>query len=217
VTKAVGLDRATLPMGSNYADFDGDGWLDIYLGTGEPNLRSLIPNQMFRNLDGKRFEDVSVAAGVANIQKGHGIAPADVDNDGDIDFFSEMGGWYEADIAHSNFFLNPGNDNAWVTLRFEGRRSNRSAIGARVMVRVRIAAGTRDIYRVVESGGSFGGGSLQQEIGLGKATAIESIEVTWPATGEVQRFKDVGMRRAWRIVEGDPALAPVVLKPIHFE
>ena len=217
VARTAGLDRMALPMGSNYADFDGDGWLDIYVGTGEPNLRSLVPNQMFRNVEGKRYEDVSVAAGVANIQKGHGIAPADVDNDGDLDFFSEMGGWYEADIAHSNLFLNPGNGHAWVTLRLEGRRSNRSAIGTRLRVRVRTAAGTRDIHRVVESGGSFGGGSLQQEVGLGRATAIERIEVTWPTTGETQRFENVGMRRVWRIVEGDAALVPVNLPAIRFD
>ncbi|HUD73263.1 MAG TPA: CRTAC1 family protein [Dongiaceae bacterium] len=217
VAKTDGLERMSLPMGSNYADFDGDGWLDIYVGTGEPNLRSLVPNQMFRNVEGKRFDDVSVAAGVANIQKGHAIAPADVDNDGDLDFFSEMGGWYEADVAHANFFLNPGNDNAWVTLRLEGRRSNRAALGARILVRVRTAAGTRDIHRVVESGGSFGGGSLQQEIGLGRATAIDLVEVRWPTTGTTQRFENVGMRRAWRIVEGEAALTPVTLKPFKFE
>ena len=217
VAKTTGVDRVLLPMGSNYADFDNDGWLDMYFGTGEPNLRSLLPNQMLRNVDGKTFEDVSVAAGVANIQKGHGIAPADVDNDGDIDYFSEMGGWYEADVAHSNFFINPGNDNAWVTLRIEGRRSNRAAIGARVLVRVKTAAGPRDIHRVVESGGSFGGASLQQEIGLGKATAIEFVEVKWPMTGETQRFANVGMRRGWRIVEGEAALTPVTLPSFRFE
>ncbi len=217
MAKTNGLERMSLPMGSNYGDFDGDGWLDIYVGTGEPNLRSLVPNQMFRNVEGKRFDDVSVAAGVANIQKGHAIAPADVDNDGDLDYFSEMGGWYEADVAHSNFFLNPGNDNAWVTLRLEGRRSNRAALGARILVRVETPAGPRDIHRVVDSGGSFGGGSLQQEIGLGRATAIDRIEVKWPATGEMQRFEKVGMRRAWRIVEGEATLTPVTLKPFRFE
>jgi len=152
VTKEVGLDKASLPMGSNYADFDNDGWLDIYLGTGEPNLRSLIPNMMFHSLGGKRFENVTTNAHVGNIQKGHGIAPADVDNDGDVDFFSAMGGWYEDDVAHANFFLNPGNDNAWVTLRLEGRRSNRAAIGTRVRVRVATPSGRRDIHRQVTGG-----------------------------------------------------------------
>ena len=214
VTKDVRLDRASLPMGSNYADFDGDGWLDVYLGTGEPNLRSLVPNQMFHSVGGKSFENVTTSAGVGNIQKGHGIAPADVDNDGDIDFFSEMGGWYEADIAHANFFLNPGNDNSWVTLRLEGRRSNRSAIGTRIRVRVLTPAGRRDIHRHVHWGSTFGGASLQEEIGLGNATAIEEIEVRWPASGEVQVFRDVAMFRGWRIVEGESTLTPVNLPRI---
>ena len=217
VTKAVGLDRALLPMGSNYADFDNDGWLDVYLGTGEPNLRSLVPNMMFHSVGGKRFENVTTSAGVGNIQKGHGIAPADVDNDGDVDFFSEMGGWFEADIAHANFFLNPGNGNAWVTLRLEGRRSNRSAIGTRLRVHVLTPHGPRDIYRQVHWGSTFGGGSLQEEIGLGDATAIDAIEVRWPASGLVQVFRNVPMRRGWRIVEGESEPTPVNLPRIELK
>jgi hypothetical protein len=63
----------------------------------------------------------------------------------------------------------------------------------------------------VGTGGSFGSSSLRQVIGLGDATAIREIEVRWPATGEVQRFPDVPFDRAWRVLEGDPVLAPVRL------
>jgi len=91
-------------------------------------------------------------------------------------------------------------------------RSNRSAIGTRIRVRVSTAKGSRDIYAVVGSGGSFGGNSLQQEIGLGRATAIETIEVGWPTTGEKQIFRDAALDRIYRIVEGNPALMPVAAK-----
>ncbi|MEK7799183.1 MAG: ASPIC/UnbV domain-containing protein, partial [Acidobacteriota bacterium] len=62
-----------------------------------------------------------------------------------------------------------------------------------------------------------GGSSLQQEIGLGAATGIEVIEVRWPATGEVQVFRDVAMDRVYRIVEGDPALVPEKVRVITFQ
>lgn len=110
------------------------------------------------------------------------------------------------------FFRNPGHGNHWITLRLEGRRSNRSAIGTRIRVRVRAGQEARDIYATVGSGGSFGGSSLQQEIGLGRAASIETIEVTWPATGETQTFQGVAIDRTYKVTEGDPKLSPVTLQ-----
>jgi hypothetical protein len=55
VTKEAGLDMVFATMGSNFGDFDNDGFLDMYLATGEPNLATLIPNRMFKNVGGQRF------------------------------------------------------------------------------------------------------------------------------------------------------------------
>ena len=217
VTRAVRLDRLALPMGSNFGDLDNDGWLDAYFGTGKPALGALIPNRLFRNDGGKVFQDVTTSADVGNLQKGHGVAFGDIDNDGDQDILEEMGGWYESDVAPHVLFRNPGHGNRFITLRLEGRRSNRSAIGARIKVRVATARGARDVHVTCGSGGSFGGSSLQQEIGLGAATGIEAIEVRWPATGEAQVFRDVAMDRVYRIVEGDPALGPEKVGVITFQ
>ena len=216
VTHAVRLDRVALPMGSNFGDLDNDGWPDVYFGDGEPSLGALIPNRLFRNAGGKVFQDVTVSADVGNLQKGHGVSFGDADNDGDQDVLEEMGGWFESDMAPSVLFRNPGHGNRWITLRLSGRRSNRSAIGARIKVRVTTPDGPRDIYSTCNTGGSFGGNSLQQEIGLGGATAIESIEVRWPATGETQIFRDAAMDRVYRIVEGDPRPLPEDVRVIDF-
>ncbi|MDX1383502.1 MAG: VCBS repeat-containing protein, partial [Thermoanaerobaculia bacterium] len=62
VSREVGLARPLMPMGANYGDIDNDGWLDVYLGTGEPDLASLMPNVMYRNRGG-RFEDVTFVGG----------------------------------------------------------------------------------------------------------------------------------------------------------
>ncbi len=212
VTHEARLDRLALPMGCNFGDLDNDGWPDAYFGNGEPSLRGLIPNRLFRNAGGTFFQDVTTSANVGHVQKGHGVAFGDIDNDGDQDIFEEMGGWFEADMAHSVLYRNPGHGNRWITLRLEGRRTNRSAIGARIKVSVTTPRGDRGVYATVGTGGSFGGNSLQQEIGLGDATVIRAIEVTWPATGQVQVFRDVAPGRFYRLVEGDDRLTPVEVK-----
>ena len=69
VGKEVGLDHAYLPMGANFGDLDHDGYLDIYLGTGDPFFETLTPNVMLRNDSGKRFQDVTTSGGFGHLQK----------------------------------------------------------------------------------------------------------------------------------------------------
>ncbi|MDH3735328.1 MAG: ASPIC/UnbV domain-containing protein, partial [Gemmatimonadota bacterium] len=97
----------------------------------------------------------------------------------------------------------------WVTLRFEGVDANRSALHARVRISVETPRGPRDVHAVVGSGGSFGGSSLQQEIGLGDATAIREIEVRWPGSGRVETFREVERERIYYLLEGSGELRPV--------
>jgi len=212
VSADVGLTRrAIFAMGANFGDLDNDGWLDFYVGTGNPDFRSLIPNRMFRSVDGKRFEDVSVDGGFAHLQKGHATAFADFDRDGDADVYMVMGGAYEGDTFRSVLFENPGwKGRHWLTLELEGRAANRSAIGARVAIDVITpAATTRTIYRTIGTGGSFGAGSLQVLVGLGDATAIRDVRVEWPdLTRSTSAFGSLAMDRAYRIVQGT---APVEL------
>ncbi len=213
----LGLHTVTYAMGNNFGDFDNDGWLDIYLGTGKPDLRSLIPNRAFRNVDGKRFEDLSMC-GFGHLQKGHGLAFADIDRDGDQDLYVVVGGAVEGDIGYNILYENPGNDNAWVTLLLEGTACNRDAIGARIRIAVRRPNGTlRDIYATVGTGGSFGSSSLQQEIGLGDAQKIEAVEIQWPKPGVPKAvYRDVPMRAAVRIKESESAARVLEWKPIPF-
>ena len=208
VTRETGLYRVLHAMGSNFGDLDNDGFLDFYLGTGDPDLATLIPNRMFRNDAGKRFQDVTTSGGFGHLQKGHAVVFADIDNDGDEDVFENMGGAVSGDIYRNVLYQNSGHSNHWVTLKFEGTKSNRSAIGARVRVVVRTPEGPRTIHRTVNSGGSFGANPLRREIGLGKATAIERVEIQWPASGTVQTVRGISMDRFYNIREGAPEATP---------
>jgi hypothetical protein len=207
VTQMAGMNDAMLAMGANFGDLDNDGYLDAYIGTGEPNLRSLVPNRMYRNDGGQGFQNVTTSGGFGHLQKGHGIGFGDLDNDGDQDVYAVMGGAYESDLAYNALFRNPGHGNRWVTLRFHGTKSNRAGVGARVKITVDTERGPRRIHAIVNTGGSFGSSSLQQEIGLGRATAIREIEVRWPAGG-VQRFRDVTADRVYLVREDSEALTP---------
>jgi hypothetical protein len=202
VARAVGLDMPLAVMGANFGDFDNDGFLDMYLGTGEPSLSTLIPNRMFRNDGGHLFQDVTTAAGVGHLQKGHGVAIGDIDDDGDQDIYVVLGGAFTGDIYKNALFINPGNGNHWMTLRLRGTHENRSAIGVQIEIAAATPYGDRRIFRTVGSGGSFGGSSLQEEIGLGDATTIRQLSVLWPSSGHVDRFENVSVDRIFSIVEG---------------
>ena len=214
VSQAHHLHKVLYTMGCNYVDLDNDGWLDFYAGTGAPSLRSVMPNRMFRNAGGRVFQDVTASGGFGHLQKGHGVAVGDLDNDGDQDIYAVIGGAYTGDIFQNVLFENPGHGHRWITLLLEGTEANRSAIGARVEVQVETSGGTRSIHRTVSSGASFGASSLQQEIGLGQATAIREIAVLWPSEDAVQRFADVPLDQAYRVRQGEAALIPLVRKSV---
>lgn len=215
-TKRLGPGPALLCQGANYGDLDNDDWLDFYIGNGSPDFRDVIPNRMFRNDQGRRFQDVTFSGGFGNTQKGHDIAFADMDNDGDQDIYAVMGGAYSGDVYPNLLFQNPGHGNHWINLKLEGRKSNRSAIGAGIKITVGTQADRREIHRIVSSGGSFGANSLQQEIGLGSAEKIEKLEIFWPTSGMRQRFTNVDVDAFYHLREGDETLRRVEVKTATF-
>ncbi|MDA1143055.1 MAG: CRTAC1 family protein, partial [Planctomycetota bacterium] len=205
-----------MAMGANFGDLDNDGYPDFYIGSGNIDFSNLVPNRMFRNAGGKFFQDVTTSGGFGHLQKGHGIAFVDMDNDGDQDIYAVMGGSYSGDAFQNALFLNPGHGNHWISLKLEGRQTNRSAIGVRVRVNVSTAEGERDIYTVVSEGGSFGASAFRRDIGLGKATAIQFLEIHWPTTGKTQKFEDVTMDKSYKLIEGGAEMEEVKLKRLKF-
>jgi hypothetical protein len=217
VATEAGLTTNVFAMGSNFGDIDNDGYLDMYLGTGNPDYKSLVPNKMFWNIGGNKFADVTNSARVGHLQKGHGVSFADVDNDGDQDIYIEMGGAFPGDAYQNSFFLNPGqNDNRWIYLQLEGSEVNRAAIGSQIKISFKENGIQRHVYREVNSGGSFGASPLRREIGIGQATMIDEIEVQWHGSGKTSIFKNIKPNQFYKIQEGEQQLEVLPLKKIQW-
>ena len=215
VSKEAHLDRICFAMGHNFGDIDNDGWLDFYCGTGGPDLGGLIPNRMFRNAEGKFFQDVTTATGTGHLQKGHGVAIADLDDDGDQDVYIVLGGYALGDSARNALFENPGsNQNHWLKLKLTGGKSNRAAIGARIQISLQTPQGPRELHRTVGSGGSFGSNPLRQEIGLGNATAIVAVTILWPGSGTRQTIHGLEPDHAYAINEEEATPTVLNLHPV---
>ncbi len=217
VTESMHLNHPYMAMGASFGDLDNDGWLDIYLGTGSPDFTHLIPNVMLRNNAGRDFDDVTFAGGFGHLQKGHGIAFVDLDEDGDQDIYADLGGAYPGDQYTNAFFLNPGTSGAFLKVELVGVVSCRQAIGARVSVDVESASdGPRTMHRAAGCISSFGYLPSRMEIGLGDATRIATLRVEWPRTQQTQEFADVPLNSLVRVTEGDDQLEVLPLSPVDF-
>ena len=201
VTVPSGLDRIMYAMGSNFGDLDNDGWLDLFVGTGDPDFRQLMPNRMFRNASG-HFEEVTGAGGFGALDKGHGVSFADIDNDGDADVHIVLGGANEGDLSPNALYENPGSGHHFIVLTLVGQKANRSGIGARISITVEDGEGVWTIHRVVGTGGSFGANPVRQEIGLGRALRVINVEIRWPGSGTVDLLHGLELDRAYQVQEG---------------
>ncbi len=226
VASETGLNHAYMPMGANFGDFDNDGWLDIYLTTGSPDFASLTPNVLLQNDQGDHFQDVTFSAGVGHLQKGHGIAFADIDNDGDQDIYHQLGGFFPGDKFHNSLFLNscvgcdlPCGNNRFVAIKLIGDDCNRQAVGARLRVVTDSPSGQVTRHRAIGMVSSFGGSPSRQEIGLGDAESIVRIEIDWPRPhGErrTQTVHGVSLDSFVEITQGDSTPRVLALPRLSF-
>ena len=210
------LAQPTKPMGANFGDLDHDGFLDFYLGTGDTDYAELMPNVLYWNQAGQRFVDVTFASGLGHLQKGHGVVFADLDHDGDVDIFEQMGGAYRGDGFADVLYENPGFGHGWLAVEVVGVESNRSGIGTQLRVDVVEGGQRRSLYRWVGSGGSFGGNPLRQYVGLGSADRVAQLVVFWPKSGREQVFAEVPVNAIIRVTEGREQLEILALPPFKF-
>jgi hypothetical protein len=218
VSKEAGLNKVVYSMGGNFGDIDNDGYPDMYFGTGNPDFKSLVPNKLFKNIGGKTFADVTTSSRTGNLQKGHGVALADLRNNGMQDIFIEMGGAYVGDSYTSSLYVNPGqSNNNFISLKLEGVKANRAAIGSRIKVSFTENGLKRSVYKDVNSGGSFGSGPLRQELGIGQAKMIDDVEIRWAGSNTIQHFKNVSPNQFLHITEGNNTAEVIHLKKLTFK
>src|SRR5260370_5222674 len=189
-------------MGAGVADLDNDGYVDFYFGTGDPQISRLEPNRFFHNNGNGTFSDLTSYVGFARPgNKGHGVAFVDIDNDGGLDIFAQLGGHYPGDQAYNAFYRNlKGNQNNWLEVDLRGVKSNRFAVGAQLTVK----AGGLLVYREVKGSEGFGATSAyRQHFGLGKQTRIDSLEVRWPS-GLIHKFTALDVNHIIALQEDQP-------------
>jgi hypothetical protein len=183
-------------------DFDNDGWKDLFFALSHfPALdryigrNSALPNRVFRNLEGRRFEDVSAGAG-ADFQKPalhHGAAFADFDNDGRIDaVVTTLDG--PAKLFHN---VTPGGRH-WLAVKLRGQRSNRQGLGA--VVRVTLPDGRTLFGHATTSVGYASSSEPLVRFGLGTDARVKQVEVRWPGGG-IQKLNGVSGDRIIEIEE----------------
>ena len=188
VTYRAGLGSPTIPFlawGAGFLDFDNDGLLDLFVANG--HVYPLVDQrdwgttwaqrpQLFRNVDGSKFQEVPPAtgSGLADVIPARGAAFGDLFNDGHIDVVLNV-----MDSTPALLRNVVKNENHWITFKLVGgAKSPRDAIGAKVFVS---AGGVRQRADVF-SGGSYGSSSDPRlHFGLGSATKVEKVEIHWPS------------------------------------
>jgi len=195
ITSRSGLGSFTryVGWGAGFADFDNDGLLDILFVNGNvyPEIEKYFaeykyrnPRILLRNLGGGRFEDVSEGSGtgITDRHSSRGCAFGDFDNDGDVDLvvmnMSEPPSLLRNDTR---------NENHWLKLKLIGTKSNRSAIGASVML---TAGGRRQRQDVLSQSSFYSQSDLRLHFGLGDAKQADTVEIRWPS-GIVQTVRDL--------------------------
>jgi enediyne biosynthesis protein E4 len=192
----LGVETRYVSWGAGIQDLDNDGFPDLFWVTGSvypevglklPQYPHRTPRVLFRNLGNGKFEELLLEGGpgVSAPHCSRGCAFGDFDNDGDVDILivnlNEPPSLLRNDLK---------GDNRWIKVKLIGVKSNRSAIGARVLVRY---AGKQQVQDVLGQESFLSVSDRRLHFGLGRADTAD-IDVNWPS-GIKQTFKGVASRR----------------------
>ena len=201
----LGVTARSVKWGVGFADFDLDSWPDLFLASGHliagisrvnDSEKFASPNYVLRNLDGKRFSNITSTVGSAGaaVDVSRGIALDDLDNDGDVDVvvlnLDDQPQVIQNTTANSNHFLQ---------LQLVGKESNRDAVGSLVTVRV----GERKMAQAVLSGRGYQSHfGTRLCFGVGQLSDEVSVTVQWQR-GQKQEFKNVSTNQFLLLIEGE--------------
>jgi enediyne biosynthesis protein E4 len=206
VAAEFGFAQPTLSpvkWGTGFGDFDNDGWPDLLIANGnfsslmdklETEVKYREPLQLFRNIGGRKFEEIADKAGLNNgpLQSRRGTAFGDINNDGNLDFVV-----FNAAAPPSLFINESHSADHRVLFRLAGTRSNRMGIGARVTIST---AAMEQVDEVRGGGGYNSSNDTRLHFGLGRSATINRIEVRWPS-GLKQQFQNVAADAIYEIKE----------------
>ena len=181
-------------FGTEWIDYDNDGWLDIFITNGAVNVMESqrgqpnpfrMNDQLFHNTGKRRFTEVTATAGAVfrRAEVGRGAAFGDIDNDGDIDIVATRNG------GPARLLLNQAAEGKrWLLIRLEQTPGNRLALGARVAVE---RPGAPTLWRRVKTDGSYlSANDLRVHFGLNDTARVPVVRVIWP-DGQEERWTDV--------------------------
>ena len=203
IRAGLGVETRFICWGTGFADFDNDGYPDIFVATGSvyPEVEKRYPDQphrtprlLFRNLGDGRFEELIDQAGpaIGALHASRGAAFGDFDNDGDMDILimnqNEPPSLLRNDVT---------GDGHWLKVKLEGVKSNRSAIGARVTAHY---GGKRQAQEVMAQSSYLSVSDRRLHFGLGAAETVD-LEIRWP-NGNLESIAKVAANRLVVVKEG---------------
>ncbi|MBI5192040.1 MAG: CRTAC1 family protein [Nitrospirae bacterium] len=201
VTDSAGVGKFGNHQTSAFGDFNNDGFIDLYT-VEAGDISGSKPNLLYKNNGNGTFTNVAVYNGIdaGNIQSRHfGAAWGDYNNDGFLDLFMKNGVGMSYPLATGSdvLYRNNGNNSHWLKVKLTGTQSNRSAIGAKLILNIN----GQIQYREVNSGGELHSqGNVPVHFGTGAATAVNSLIIKWPS-GLTQILTNIPANQTLRVVE----------------
>ena len=211
-------------MGAGFGDIDNDGYLDLYLGMGNPSLGSLTPARAAaRATPSKRFTDITTSSGTGELHKGHGVAFADLFRNGQTEIVAQIVGAIPVRQARPvRVYQNPGNTNNWINLpprRCQSNRSRhrhkveaqRSSNNGRKLITIDLAHRRRN--QLLRRQPPRASHRPRQP-----AARIISVDVYWPTTNSRQHFTGMPTNQFLQIKEFDTTFTKLdrkaILRPV---
>ena len=213
VSSGLAVENRHVQWGAGLSDFDNDGLQDLLYVTGSvyPEVERILPQYpnrgprlVFRNTGNGSFENVtSVSGAAATPHSSRGAAFGDIDNDGDVDVL--VMNMNEPPSLLRNEYRGGNN---WLSVKLEGTSSNRSAIGAAIVL---TAGGVRQARAVLSQSSYYSHDDLRAHFGLGSARHADQLDITWP-NGRTETYKNIQARQTMTIKEGSRE-GPSAMRP----